>query len=556
MSSPANSPYKSRLFGFLNRQSLQIKDRLERTGRQLKVALEWGVQILAYPVYMLVQTGRMAGRQLEKTVERRQLPTASSQEETQPQPPISDKPVSRVLQAIEPLLSPTLAEDATPELKELLIGIQQSLTLPQDKDLIIESPIPNPLQATASQTHAIAIQGVASNVETRNLVLITPNNQVLDILSPQQQKQLQKRIAWEISNYWYECRLQQEAAQKYPELVSSFEQENENVLPPARLFWKAIRWLQTSQVARAVNLFGESRLVNSDANRVSNAISFPENPQLAQQLNNHFDELKNSRSQTTNLWNLREILQAAVDYFFGKQPTQDLPAQANPTTLPASESAKTSNILPQAVRDRLPNLARKLETRLNFSQKSSQSPETSQPDPFQIKTIIQAAIDYFFGQSQEQGSLPGEKPSKGLTSRHPQKNTYLPQKQPNSALPAAIEDPWLSWDDLYTETQQETISDRNPNLVFSTSAKPVEIRDSQTIQQPPRVLEREPSAVTISSTPQEYSIELDPDWIEAKVTASGYVKHPLVKLLEGLDRFILWLEDLIANFWRWLRRLF
>ncbi|NJO93692.1 MAG: hypothetical protein HC820_03785, partial [Hydrococcus sp. RM1_1_31] len=126
---------------------------------------------------MLVQTGRMAGRQLEKTVERSQLPAVSSQGETQQHPPISDKPVSRVLQAIEPWLSLT-EEDFTPELKELLAGIQQPLTIPTDKDLVIESPTQTPLQTTASQTHAIAIRGIASNLETRHLVLIAPNNQV------------------------------------------------------------------------------------------------------------------------------------------------------------------------------------------------------------------------------------------------------------------------------------------------------------------------------------------------------------------------------------------
>jgi hypothetical protein len=549
MSSPANSPYKSRLFGFLNRQSLQIKDRLERTGRQLKVALEWGVQILAYPVYMLVQTGRMAGRQLEKTVERRQLPAASSPEETQ-QPPISDKPVARVLKAIEPLLSTTLEKDVTPALKDLLTGVGQPLTIPT-QDLEILSPI-------SSQSSAIAIRGVASDLETRHLVLIAPNNQVLDILSSQQQKQLQKRIAWEISNYWYECRLQQEAAQKFPELVSSFEQDNENVLPPARLFWKAIRWLQTSQVARAVNLFGESRLVSSDFNRVDNIITFPENPQLAQQLNNHldnhFNELDHSRSQTANLWNLQKILQAAVDYFFGKQPTQDLPSQDS-TSLPASEPHQ-KNILPPAVRDRVPNLVRKLQINLNSSQKSSSAPETAEPDPFQIQTIIQAALDYFFGQPQEQVSLSGKKTSKGISSRQSQKKVYLPQKQPNSALPASLEDPWLSWDDLYTEETVAEIGDRKANLVPTASAVPVEIRDTRTAQQRQKVSEREQSTAMIASPPEEYSLELDPDWIDAKATPSGYVKHPLVKLLEAIDRIILWLEDLIANFWRWLRRRF
>jgi uncharacterized protein Smg (DUF494 family) len=50
------------------------------------------------------------------------------------------------------------------------------------------------------------------------------------------------------------------------------------------------------------------------------------------------------------------------------------------------------------------------------------------------------------------------------------------------------------------------------------------------------------------------SLELDPDWIETKATPIGYVKHPLERILEWLDRLLLLTEEWVASIWRWLRQ--
>ncbi len=101
MSSPSTDPYKSRLFNLINRQSLHLRDRWDRTAQNLRVAAEWGVQILLYPVYLLVQTGRMAGHQLQQTVEQTQLPVSTAKSEDRQQPSTADKPIEQVLKAVE-----------------------------------------------------------------------------------------------------------------------------------------------------------------------------------------------------------------------------------------------------------------------------------------------------------------------------------------------------------------------------------------------------------------------------------------------------------------------
>jgi hypothetical protein len=492
MSSPAPGPYKSRLFNFLNRQSLQFKDRFEKTGRHLKVALEWGVQILIYPMYLLVQTGRMAGRQLGKTVEKAQLPASSSPTETQPTAPPADQPIAQVLQAIEVAIAPESSSGSPPQRTELLAGIQQQAQSTLKTSSLPKSRSTENLAVRSSSKTAkssqIIVRGIASSLQTRDLVLVTSDNQILDIFSPEQQKTLQKRIYWEVANFWYERRLQQEAVNPFPELVSSFEQNSDNVLPPARLFWKVMHWVQTSPIAIAIDLFGESHLV---------------------------------------------------------------PSHAADATLSLSESQTT-----QTVRDRSVGLLQRLQSGLNFSQKSSQQPATSEPDPFQIQALIQAAIDYFFGQRQEQLQLSGDETAK--------------------ASPAEIEDPWLSWDDLYSETETVSTSDRTSRLDDSVpiqlpppSAKPVKSKKlPSTLRRPSRDREakpavrhqnvtevKQPSSI-VPSQPTDNSLELDPDWIETKATPVGYVKHPLERILEWLDRLLLLTEEWVASIWRWLRQRF
>jgi hypothetical protein len=516
MSSPTSGPYKSRLFNFFNRQSLQIKERLEQTGRHLKVAVEWGVQILIYPVYLLVQTGRMAGRKLGKTVERANLPPSPSHTETQAQHFTPDQPIERVLQAVEPWLSPRLEQeserDRAPQLAELIVGIEQHLDKLLQETASPETPTNSAIQSssesqpqtTQSNKGHLTIQGVASQIETRELVLVSSDNQIFALLSPEQQKHLQKRIYWEVANYWYERRLQQEQARQFPELVPAFQQNSPNVLPPVRIFWKVIRWVQTSQVAIAVNLFGESTLVRSPA--------FP--------------------------------------------PSELIPQGDHPL---AQIQAKLS--------DRLPGLGQRLRNRLDSSRNSQRLPDSSEADPFQIQAIIQAALDHFFGQHPERSHLQGAKTSK--------ETSVLPISQsPTQQLPAAIEEPWLSWEDLYPETEKTATRKQDSKLVLPVPTQPVapvKSKKSSSVTRPSsrrQALRKavqpqsqsdgaiEQPASIVRNRPTDSPLEADPDWIETNATPIGYVKHPLVKILEWLDRLILRLEELLARIGNWLRQRF
>jgi hypothetical protein len=55
---------------------------------------------------------------------------------------------------------------------------------------------------------------------------------------------------------------------------------------------------------------------------------------------------------------------------------------------------------------------------------------------------------------------------------------------------------------------------------------------------------------------QNHDIEPAPDWIETEAIATGYVKHPLEKILEWLDVGMLLLEEVTIKAWQWMRQFF
>jgi hypothetical protein len=566
MSSSDPGPYKSKIFNLFNRQSLQLKDRLEKAGRHIKVALEWGVQILAYPIYLIVQTGRMAGRQLGTTVEKAKLPPVPT--DSQRATPPVDTTIDRVLETVDLWLSPTSEPEASKDVADSVLPATEKQDLPVKMstivDILTQTPdlnerekfarlLPDSSVGIQNPKDSLTVCGVASLLETHDLVLVTQDNQIVDILSREQQKALQKRIYWEVANYWYRQRLISKAAHPFPVLVPSFEEGSENVLPPAKLFWKAMRWMQTSQLAIAVNLFGESTIIRSDVKVAAisplNNTSIPDRS-LLDIFGDRLQELGRQPLEPLSERNLQELIQAAVDYFFGRHNSQAIPPQS------PSE--------PQQPQHLLPNLVQKVKTGL--AGKSSNLNEASEPDPFQIQVLVEAALDHFFGQHKGQHSL-GNRDEK----------VFSPQSN-------AIDDPWLSWDDLYAETTLE-IGPKSHNIVpsqptqltsASAGAMPLspaksqkvkskkshsKTRRSSRLQKNRKAIQRQnptterPSPLA-RKTSTESSLEADPDWIETKATPVGYVKHPLVRVLEWLDRAMLWLEDVLTKLWRWLRRRF
>lgn len=690
MSSDSSGRYQSRLFKFLNRQSVRLNDRVDRTIRNIKVAAVWGVQILLYPMYLLVQGGLSVGRQLTAEAEagwpKLKEFTHKDHKEQPPQEtlPESDTPIQRVLSEVNTFSLPEVSDLAVLQPAVLVeLDSQGVIDQPETSDngqLIAASTTElaqhqraNQDGLTGKQTrkNRYAIQGVASLLATRSLVLVTVENQILDILTPQQQQKLASKMSWEVANLLRQRRLVQSSQLKTttPRL-STLDQPR--VFLPLRIFWKVMAWVQASPVAIAANVFQESSLVGHDVPSSSQVLPlFPvynSQPQLpasndgaiANRLSPHnaitfldhaIADLESHQlvPGTEALIELRNSLQDR----WNSSPLANISSSDPKGTLAASRFANKIQAIIQ-------NLIR-------TPQDSDATPEASQKHSFQIQALIYAAIEYFFGkrgtnlsETDSQKRLhKAQRPPEGMPkavgrSQIPggsQGNSHqlyghhspsLSPAQPDAGEP----DPWLSWDDLfgnpnnsdslsYPTSLSQELDAQSPNSLSHTqlpeafdSKMPIKPgnsvwqvfkrvvspqkspgkrsvpgRENPTVKPPPsgaqtgkltkrkktpplatptedkgRNLTQQPqtpssinaashrsrgvpsakiknTALTTSSTSdQDSHLEPSPDWIETKATPTGYVKHPLERVLGWLDLTMLWLEELALRIWRWLRQ--
>ncbi len=476
MSSDPPGRYQSRLFNFLNRQSLRLTERMERAVRQLKVAAVWGAQILVYPVYLLVQASLSAGRQLSaKTQAGWPQLTESTTKERQKAPPTTDTPIQQVLSEVNAMelqieelkVDRLLVQHQcfSKDVAQVEIADQPSTLQPSTSSNLQPVTRPN-LRQTASELSEkrLVVQGVASLLATRTLVLITVQNEILDILTPQQQQKLSSRISWEVADLLRQRRVSQlldpkTATRRLATL------DRPGVFLPVRLFWQVMAWVQTSPVAISANLFQESTLVERPEWKVSGL------------------RVESSNLQPSNLPSLPPVLRERL--LFKKGLAQREPENAfgeNPSTprqgvlafldrtfteleshqlVPGSEVVITwSERAKRALSERTQKLLKPLQTQSIKSEDQDVSSEVSQTNTVGIQALIYAAIDYFFGRrgsslpgtsSQEQSTVlansQGEAPQ--LSGRHA--NPQLP-----GTLPPDLEldttsqpDPWLTWGDLF-----------------------------------------------------------------------------------------------------------
>ncbi|MBD1897253.1 hypothetical protein [Coleofasciculus sp. FACHB-129] len=488
MSSPPNGRYKSKLFNFLSRKSRQLKDESDRAVRNLKVAAVWGAQILLYPVYLLAQTSQLAGRQLQQaTQEKPQLHSEKkdrARPKKPPTPPPTDTPIQQVLLAIagqeesELLLNPAAnsvvassntgffnqVADAINRVSTTYFGfkffnhngasgspssssnlILRPLNLPETVVVQTLQPkaaagISNGKSLAAALQNQIVVRGVATQLATRSVVLVTTENQILDILTPEQQQTLQQRIRWELANYWRQWRLAQALAKGIAAQLH-LPVNQRHLLPPVRLFWGAIAWVQKGPVAIAANLFQESMLVRWQDTREE---------EIETRLNASrenigslppFGNSKALHPSSSLLLQPLIFLDRTMVAIEVRQ--KDFLAKLTPHAgeIEANERSPLQRI--QAV----------------FTQPMRQpaSPDVTDAQAHNnIQGLIQAAIDYFFGR--HNGKLPWESTPEIDSDPHSQTNqisggasTSLASAQRNhpELTTTGVADPWLTMNDLF-----------------------------------------------------------------------------------------------------------
>ncbi|MGL5875711.1 MAG: hypothetical protein ACRC2R_25675 [Xenococcaceae cyanobacterium] len=579
MSSELNNSqnlYKSRFLNFLNRQAIQIGDRLGVAFRNLKVATEWGVQVVLYPIYLAVQAGRSTGKQIGQRITISfSLPSAEDSGLTG-EDRLSiidcDRPIDKVLKAIEP-------------------------SFEVNGDRI--TPTIDRVQGNAP-TFITSIQGIASVLETQKLVLVDRDNHILDILNSQQQQKLKQSIILEVANYYCDRRLIRETQSKFLGYLPSIDTDNSKVLPPVRLFWKVMDWEQHSSVAMAIDLFGESSLVphNSSFEFENVSLSDRQQLQLTQVLTTIDDKI--AELEVKQLSPVVESLERFGDNW--QEIRQRLQSNSQIDLNDSDSELVKSNrrTEPQLVTrlgSSLQQLSQKIQSK---NSNSATNRENTASDPFQIQAIIWAAIDYFFGDRRTNPRLQDKfNSSKSLGDSEQQVSLQGRNSYPSLPVGSDLEteeDPWLAWEDLYEDfipTDEESIepilpgnSRRQsqlkganiPNTPQNTSSNEIkrslqrqrqnalrvrETRSGNLVKQNKKSTEVVRSAIDSNSISnyQSPNLELDNnaderDWWEVKSTKVGYERHPLAIVISLLDRVILFVEEIFLSIWRRIKRLF
>ena len=466
MPSASKGRYQSRLFNFFHQQSRRFGEGFGHSLRQLQVATSWSLEALAKTVYLLV----------EKAVDSagRQLPAAETQTSLQ-------------LEAAKP------ADSAETPILRVIENVQS--TTKNNK-------------FTPSGCSAEQIQGIASQLYSHNLVLVTNENQILDVLTPSQQQALENKIITEIADYWRSWRLSQEnkdtkLLSRVEGLLQRFSATNKTAkkaLPPESTRERESRHLQINPSTLASLDTAIAKLETNALTPVSRAqiILRQRSSELIKVVKNKLDIfLYGDRQSITNKQvvadgnletqksTIQTLISAALNYFYGETDTKKIKQNTPRRYLSGSKS-----------------LTAQLKN------------EQSKDDWLTLDDLIGSEYPQF---NQENQTLNNS--SEKLFGRFQLPNWRTLQLKEKAGLPKS----------------QKSIAQVSP-----TSQK-------MTIAAASGLQNRNKGEITQTQKPESTQIEAKPEWIETKAEIVGYQKHPLEQLLVWIDSAMLKIEEVFVK---------
>ena len=204
--------HQSRVFTFISKSTDRLKDGCAKGLRHIKVAVVWTGQILFYPLQLLAQKIGNFQPQLAPPPPQKSLPH-----------PASDINIEQALDLVVAAGYP--------------IEIAASSTIAFDDWSVIDESIGNPAhELVANQSHEVTynsrtssqvrankpiIRGLSSLLSDRQLVLVTTENELLDLLTISQQQDIRRRIGLDIAIAWHQWRaIAMSATQPMPQISS------------------------------------------------------------------------------------------------------------------------------------------------------------------------------------------------------------------------------------------------------------------------------------------------------------------------------------------------
>jgi hypothetical protein len=241
---PAAGPYRSHLLNALRRSSQHLAQQCQQQMRHIQVQALWGLQSTLYPLYRLFH--RRAWPQGLASKGWQQLQQWTNKDDLTAQKlPAADRPIQKLLQAIqvktppEITIKPLAPQRGWKKWQHALQAVWQECQTPLVWPDVVQRLIPRiPLMLPVTPT-PLLIQGVAVELQTQELVLVGQDNQVLNLLSPSQQQQLQQHLTWELTEYYRQVRQVAKILQR-PQLLLATETcqgthlNRQIVFPPAQ----------------------------------------------------------------------------------------------------------------------------------------------------------------------------------------------------------------------------------------------------------------------------------------------------------------------------------
>ncbi|NEO85234.1 MAG: hypothetical protein F6J87_13440 [Spirulina sp. SIO3F2] len=601
-SPPTNtSPYKSRLFNFFNRQRWVWRDRLTQVGHTVQTTVEWGGQILLYPLYLLTQLGRGLSLRLEAAVNG--SPKYPKPEELPP----CDRPIRNTLEHLQELLGDELEVITQPFSLALNPNLEPTLPTPA-----LELNLPAPalptttLETTQFNTSELKlsrptptlksahpIRAIASALPSRNLVLVDTANQSQDCLTPVQQQTLSQRICWELADVAHHHYLLKVQANQY-RIPQQLRQDPQLWMPVQR-FWRLMHWLQVSPLAVATNVFGEAEFANVLALPpgldlpLEFLLSPPPNNRLVVQmdeaiagleqqqayLNAQLNQWWQTQAATTThpLTKLRKTVELGLGILLG---TTDL-ATLNPDSANAESSVwvdweeltdhsrdQFATIVPPDASVIAAEMALDLSLQAEAGtvsnagvvQRQTNGNLESNPAPTIFKSPIAAL----------RATLATKPARMTVAVESLQSPTASP---PQPELPKAGLQTTLATTSAQTTvaiepTQTSTASTSSPPDLSSilegnsTSAAQATGQQGLMTQRSPHHAHNSSGTTADplarpTAPPTEPTHQ--PDWIEVKSQSVGYEVHFLAQVLNAFDMVMLVIEEFILTLWQWFKQL-
>jgi len=210
-----------------------------------RLALLWGVQVAVFPAYVAFQSIRTGYRRLQSQHPLQRLKGLLTGKPAQTIPMTADTPIRALLSAIQPQIAPQ-GGWLRP------VNYHGSFLRQAHAGGVLTNggwhlvPVKEP------------IRGIASDLATRKLVLVTVGNSIFEGLTADQQGRLESAIALLLAEY---------ASQVKQHQLDTQRQQAGLPLPKAepnqwfvvRWLHQGMRWMQTGGLAAVTNLFGEAQ---------------------------------------------------------------------------------------------------------------------------------------------------------------------------------------------------------------------------------------------------------------------------------------------------------